>query len=88
MNEYTKRGFRVLALAFKDLKPEEIVQGRNELECNLNFAGFLVCQTPLKRDTTKSISALKASDHELKVISGDHVINVAVSAKECGIISG
>ena len=50
---FTKKGYRVLALAYKKLPPGidfESVE-REELEVGLNFAGFFVCESPLKNDT-------------------------------------
>ncbi|CAL6019613.1 Cation-transporting_ATPase [Hexamita inflata] len=86
VSEYTKKGLRVLGLALKEITVNDIDKSREELENQLSFTGLLICQTPLKKDTANSIEILKKSDHQLKVISGDHVLNVAVSAQQCGII--
>ncbi|KAH0571546.1 Cation-transporting ATPase [Spironucleus salmonicida] len=81
---YVKRGLRVLALAYREINYDN--QPRTEIEQNLIFLGLLICQTPLKLDTAAAIQTLHASNHKLKVISGDHVLNVAITAQQCGII--
>lgn len=80
LQAYTKKGFRVLTLAYKQIEESEIELSRDDLEQKLQFVGLLVCQTPLKKESAESIEILKNSDHRIKVISGDHVINVAISA--------
>jgi manganese-transporting P-type ATPase len=60
--KYTKEGARVLALAYK----------RDEAESDLTFCGFIISECPLKEDTFKVIEELKASYHEVKMITGDN----------------
>lgn len=93
VDRYNLLGYRVLALGFRELNNEEASffdQGdvklqREDLEKGLTFAGLLICQTPLKTDTIESIQILKGAGHYVKVISGDHVINLAVCCRNCGI---
>lgn len=66
---FTRRGSRVLALGTKDMntmKADEINKlGRDQVECNLTFAGFLVFHCPLKEDAVESIKMLADSSHRV-----------------------
>lgn len=84
--ELTAEGYRVLALAYKPITPEQTDLTREAAESGLRFAGLLVCQTPLKPEAREAVRILANSGHALRVVSGDHVINTAVAARECGII--
>ena len=51
---YASKGARVIALAYKSLDSKDwtlsMIKGikRNEVECDLEFAGFAIFRTPLK----------------------------------------
>jgi magnesium-transporting ATPase (P-type) len=81
---YVKHGYRVIALASKDLpdnvKPLDI--SRNAAESNLVFAGFLIFQCPIKEDTLDKITKIKDAGCKIKIITGDNVLTAAyVAAK-------
>lgn len=50
---------------------------REEAECDLTFAGFIVAECPLKQDTLGVIQELKESSHEVKMITGDNALTAA-----------
>lgn len=50
---------------------------REEAECDLIFAGFIVAECPLKPDTHKIIKELVFSSHEVKMITGDNPLTAA-----------
>lgn len=58
---------------------------REDVEGEFTFAGFLICRTPLKSETKESILKLKKANVNVKVISGDYIVNVVVSSTEAGI---
>ncbi len=75
--KYVKNGARVLALAYKTLpksgNPDSYLQiKRDEAESDLTFCGFIVSECPLKPDTKRVIQELKASRHQVKMITGDN----------------
>lgn len=56
---YTRQGYRVLALAYKPLVNENIdLIKRENIENDLIFAGFYICESPLKKDTLRYIKIL------------------------------
>ena len=73
-DEYSMKGFRVLAMAYRQL---DIVSGkqytRAEVEKDLTFLGLLVFSNPLKHDSKKVISDLMNADISCRLISGDNI---------------
>lgn len=77
---YTRRGSRVLALGIKtmNVQPEKVSAAaqarltfqinhinRDEVECKLEFAGFLVFHCPLKPDAVEVLKMLADSSHRV-----------------------
>ena len=79
--QYVKNGARVLALGYKHVpkmsQAEMLAYTREEAESDLIFAGFIVAECPLKEDTLGVIKELKASSHEVKMITGDNALTAA-----------
>eukprot|EP00767_Chilomastix_cuspidata_P007095 gnl/Chilomastix_cuspidata/766.p1 GENE.gnl/Chilomastix_cuspidata/766~~gnl/Chilomastix_cuspidata/766.p1 ORF type:complete len:1443 (+),score=563.17 gnl/Chilomastix_cuspidata/766:34-4362(+) len=83
-------GLRVLALGFKPLAPRALSSSapllktvsRASAEENLIFAGFLVADSPLKKDTLETVRILRGSAHRLVMVTGDNLLTaVAVGAR-------
>lgn len=90
---FTRNGARVLALAYKFLTEEsEIGQNkinnlkREEVECDLHFAGFLILQCPLKEDAIKAVQMLNESSHRVVMITGDNPLTAVHVAKKVEIV--
>jgi P-type Mg2+ transporter len=72
-------GFRVLALAFKDVDPKPSY-GKDD-ETKLVLKGYLAFLDPPKDSTMPALKALRAQGVSVKVLTGD---NELVSRKICG----
>ncbi|KAI1497909.1 cation pump, Ca2+ pump [Biscogniauxia marginata] len=90
---FTRRGSRVLALAYKQLTTEgELGSGkindlkREKVEADLTFAGFLVLQCPLKDDAKKAVQMLNESSHRVVMITGDNPLTAVHVAREVEIV--
>ena len=90
---FTRRGSRVLALGYKYLSHDsEWNQNRlnalkrEEVECNLIFAGFLVLQCPLKDDAKRTVRMLNESSHRVVMITGDNPLTAVHVAREVEIV--
>lgn len=90
---FSRNGARVLALGYKYLKiGEELKQGRindlkrEEVECDLHFAGFLVLQCPLKEDAIKAVQMLNESSHRCVMITGDNPLTAVHVARQVEIV--
>ncbi|GAB1318426.1 putative cation-transporting ATPase 1 [Madurella fahalii] len=90
---FTRRGSRVLALAYKHLTTEGELSThkinelkRENVEADLNFAGFLVLQCPLKDDAKQAVRMLNESSHRVVMITGDNPLTAVHVAKEVEIV--
>ena len=90
---FSRNGARVLALAYKYLSTtDEIGQNkinhlkREDVECDLHFAGFLVLQCPLKDDAIKAIRMLNESSHRVVMITGDNPLTAVHVARQVEIV--
>ncbi|ODQ77821.1 hypothetical protein BABINDRAFT_163208 [Babjeviella inositovora NRRL Y-12698] len=88
---FTRSGSRVLALAYKHLE-NNISQAkvnklnREDVECHLQFAGFIVFHCPLKEDAVVSVKMLNESSHRCIMITGDNPLTAVHVAKEVAIV--
>jgi cation-transporting ATPase 13A1 len=85
--KYVKNGSRVLALAYKCLPSKAPSESyvhikREEAESDLVYCGFIISECPLKPDTKRVINEFKASNHEVKMITGDNQLTAAYIGKE------
>ncbi|KAG9862943.1 putative cation transporting ATPase, partial [Aureobasidium melanogenum] len=90
---FSRNGARVLALAYKFISTsDEIGQNkindmkREEAECDLQFAGFLVLQCPLKDDAIKAVRMLNESSHRCIMITGDNPLTAIHVARKVEIV--
>ncbi|EOD52762.1 Cation-transporting ATPAse 4 [Neofusicoccum parvum] len=90
---FTRNGGRVLALAYKRLSMEDEISQkrindlkREEVECDLHFAGFLVLQCPLKDDAKKAVQMLNESSHRVVMITGDNPLTAVHVARQVEIV--
>ncbi|KAI9052919.1 hypothetical protein LZ554_003191 [Drepanopeziza brunnea f. sp. 'monogermtubi'] len=90
---FTRKGSRVLALAYKHLSTDqELGSGkinelkREQVEAELHFAGFLVLHCPLKDDAKKSVQMLNESSHRVVMITGDNPLTACHVAREVEIV--
>ena len=86
---YTRRGSRVLALGIKtmNIQAEQIKNiTRDQVECDLEFAGFLVFHCPLKPDAVETLKMLADSSHRCVMITGDNPLTAVHVAREVEIV--
>lgn len=86
---YTRRGSRVIALGVKNMKVDagKITQiHRDDVECGLDFAGFLVFHCPLKPDAVETLKMLSDSSHRCIMITGDNPLTAAHVARDVEIV--
>jgi cation-transporting ATPase 13A1 len=90
---FTRKGSRVLALAYKQLTVDsELGSGkinelkREKVESELNFAGFLVLHCPLKDDAKEAVQMLNESSHRVVMITGDNPLTAVHVAREVEIV--
>ena len=78
MKHYTIQGYRVLALAKKELNPHfswshVTKMSRNEVELHPELIGLLVVQNQLKKETTPSIRILHEAQIKTIMVTGNAI---------------
>lgn len=71
--QYTIKGYRVLALAWRPLKLSYLKAqriNREEVECDFNFLGLLVMENRLKNETKSIITQLHKANIRTVMITG------------------
>ena len=80
---YTKQGYRLLALASKEISHDFAKDIKNKddqrklAESDLEFVGFFICSSPLKEDTKKQIESLQRAEYKILIITGDNILTAA-----------
>ena len=88
---HMSRGRRVLAMGYRKVgKLSDLKRiksgGRDLVEKDLTFAGFLVLNCPMKPDSKSVITELQKSGHSCRMITGDAVLTAAEVARQVGIV--
>ena len=85
---YAVRGYRVIALAYRVLDDTNHLESlnRDEVECDLNFAGLLVFHCPVKEDSRKIVRHLRKASHRNIMITGDAALTACHVARSVGIV--
>ncbi|KAH8115480.1 hypothetical protein DFH11DRAFT_1743052 [Phellopilus nigrolimitatus] len=87
---FTRRGSRVLALAGEEMDGtgnDKINHlAREQVESELNFAGFLVFHCPLKEDAVETLKMLAESSHRCIMITGDNPLTAVHVARDIEIV--
>ncbi|XP_060532708.1 polyamine-transporting ATPase 13A3 isoform X2 [Cylas formicarius] len=87
---YTQEGYRVIALAHKELRLSyakvQKVQ-REVIEKDLNLLGLIVLENRLKQDTTPCIRALNEAQIRVIMVTGDNILTALSVAKDCDIVT-
>ena len=90
LNDYTLKGYRVLALACKMLKMDFLQcqkLSRDKAETNLIFLGLLIVRNKLKSQTIPSINELSKAKLRMVMATGDNILTAIAVSKECKLIN-
>ncbi len=79
-NEYATNGLRLLALAYKELKNEEI-------ETNLTFLGIVGMIDPPRPEVKNAVKIAKEAGIRILIITGDNELTATAIAKQIGLIT-
>ncbi|KAJ1548265.1 hypothetical protein HK405_003856, partial [Cladochytrium tenue] len=89
---YTQQGYRVIALAWRQLRGEIGLRRltrmrRAEVETDLIFLGFLVFENKLKPETAPVVKQLHEANIRQVMCTGDNVLTAVSVSRKCGLIS-
>lgn len=69
--EFTEQGFRVIALAYRDIDTEAVTE---DLERGVRFIGFVVFENPLKDESKETIATLTRCGVRSTIVTGDNLL--------------
>lgn len=88
LKKMTSGALRVLAFAYKKLKPEEGFEDKDALENDLIFVGLVGMMDPPRKEAQDAVSLCKKAGINVVMITGDHKDTAAAIASEIGILNG
>ncbi|KRZ13655.1 putative cation-transporting ATPase W08D2.5, partial [Trichinella zimbabwensis] len=86
---YTKRGFRVLALAMRLMDTsllKAMKMSRDAVETDLTLLSLLIFENRLKPQTTPVIGQLRKAGIRTVMVTGDNILTATCVARECSIV--
>ncbi|XP_048833620.1 polyamine-transporting ATPase 13A3 isoform X1 [Brienomyrus brachyistius] len=91
LEDYTKQGFRVIALAHRQLASKltwHKVQNisRDHIEKNMDFLGLIIMQNKLKTETPAVLADLQRASIRTVMVTGDNMLTAISVARDCGMI--
>ncbi|KAH9492498.1 hypothetical protein Btru_025992, partial [Bulinus truncatus] len=91
LQSYTKHGYRVIALAWKELPAKlNLVKvqrlNREQVENELNFLGLLIMENHLKPQSTPVICELNDANIRTIMVTGDNMLTALSVARECNMV--
>ncbi|XP_056132320.1 polyamine-transporting ATPase 13A3 [Lampris incognitus] len=91
LEDYTKQGFRVIALAHRRLESKltwHKVQNinRDHIETNMEFLGLIIMQNKLKAETPAVLQDLHRAKIRTVMVTGDNMLTAISVARDCGMI--
>uniref|UniRef100_H2LU20 Polyamine-transporting ATPase 13A3 n=1 Tax=Oryzias latipes TaxID=8090 RepID=H2LU20_ORYLA len=91
LEDYTKQGFRVIALAHRRLESKlswHKVQNisRDHIETNMEFLGLIIMQNKLKNETPGILQDLHRANIRTVMVTGDNMLTAISVARDCGMI--
>nr|XP_022902834.1 probable cation-transporting ATPase 13A3 isoform X1 [Onthophagus taurus]XP_022902836.1 probable cation-transporting ATPase 13A3 isoform X1 [Onthophagus taurus] len=91
LESYTVEGYRVIALAHRELKKMSYTKvqkvQREVLERDMTLLGLIVLENRLKPNTEPSIKTLNEAKIKIVMVTGDNMLTALSVARDCGIIS-
>lgn len=90
--QLSAEGFRVLAIATKDVEPRGVVAGdptpySTVDECDLILSGYTAFLDPPKESATAAIAALRQHGIAIKVVTGDNELVARKICREVGLLT-
>ncbi|KAJ3824491.1 hypothetical protein EV361DRAFT_891484 [Lentinula raphanica] len=91
LSYYTKRGYRVIAMAGKSIEGLSWLKAqrmsREQAENKLKFLGLIIFENKIKPGTAPAIQALRTAHLPCRMITGDNPLTAVSVARECGLVN-
>jgi magnesium-transporting ATPase (P-type) len=85
-NDFARQGLRVLALAYKEVPPEQGELSHQDLETGLIFAGLQGMIDPPRPEAIEAVAGCKEAGIRVVMITGDHAITAVAISQELKIV--
>uniref|UniRef100_A0A3P9BAR9 Polyamine-transporting ATPase 13A3 n=1 Tax=Maylandia zebra TaxID=106582 RepID=A0A3P9BAR9_9CICH len=91
LEAYTRQGFRVIALAHRQLESKlswHKVQSlsRDVIETNMEFLGLIIMQNKIKPETAGVLCELQRANIRTLMVTGDNMLTAISVARDCGMV--
>ncbi|XP_049454947.1 polyamine-transporting ATPase 13A3-like isoform X2 [Epinephelus fuscoguttatus] len=91
LETYTRQGFRVIALAHRQLESKlswHKVQNlsRDLIETNMEFLGLVIMQNKIKEETARVLQELHQANIRTVMVTGDNMLTAISVARDCGMV--
>ncbi|XP_040000025.1 probable cation-transporting ATPase 13A3 [Xiphias gladius] len=91
LETYTRQGFRVIALAHRQLESKlswHKVQSlsRDLVETNMEFLGLIIMQNKIKQETAGVLRELRQANIRTLMVTGDNMLTAISVARDCGMV--
>ena len=85
MSRMADRGLRVVAIAVRELAPDEIPETRDAAENSLTLLGLLGIEDPPRPAVADSITACRRAGIRVAMVTGDHPATARAIGREVGL---
>lgn len=83
---FAGKGFRVLAIAYRDLESTELEQDALQNEHHLIFLGFIALADPIRKEASLSIQKCQEAGIKTLMLTGDHQHTAYYIAKQLNMV--
>ncbi len=83
---FAGKGFRILAIAYRDLAPTEVEQDAFQNEHHLIFLGFIALADPIRKEAQSSIQKCQEAGIKILMLTGDHQHTAYYIAKQLNMV--
>ena len=87
VSSMTERGFRVLAVAVKDLSDADSSGSAESIETGLTLLGVVGIEDPPRPEAARAIAACRAAGIRVAMVTGDHPGTARAIAREVGLLN-
>ena len=84
INDLTKSGLRVLAVAYKETKEQAIDRDEEERHKEIVFVGLFTLHDPIRKDTKKVMDICRQAGMRPIIVTGDHKLTAWMVASKLG----
>jgi len=86
-NQMTEKALRVIAVAYKNLSPQDLKGKEKDLERDLTLIGLVGMIDPPREEAREAVRICKQAGIKPVMITGDHILTAKAIARDLGILT-